>query len=247
MSGVMTYAHLEEDELLRFIDGEEDERREAWTHHVGACAQCAGAAESLRSDAQFITLSLDLAALEEGGADAVSLFDPRVDAAVIPLRPRRRAVTPWLRAAAVIAALATPVAAIPSLRQWVVDAVSGPAADPAPAVLSAPEGAPEGTEIIRFVPAAGAFIVELEVVQSAGELRLERVTGAEAVLQPDAADGALPIVSAALLRIRNDAADAGGYTLRVPPTVSSVTVRIGSRSTVVERGQLDAGAAVPLH
>jgi hypothetical protein len=262
MNGNGAGTHLGDDELLRLIDGDEDPRRPLWEAHIATCAHCAGEVDSLRTDALAVHAWLRRAAFEEGVAEdgvpgllAGAADEDAHDAgrAVIaldrtpPVRAARRSrtMTPWLRAAAIIALLATPAAAIPALRQWVADAVSG-AGEETGTTLVAPRAAAE-TDLIRFVPAHGAFVVEVEQLQRAGELRLERAAGAEAVLQADDEHGALPVVSAAVLRIRNRAEDATGYTLQLPASVSSVTVRMAGRSTVVERGQLDSGAVVPLH
>ncbi|CAN5720611.1 hypothetical protein BH23GEM9_BH23GEM9_12600 [soil metagenome] len=253
-------AHLADDELLRFLDDDEDPQRTAWQGHVASCAHCAAEVESLRRDAQIVREFLELAAFEEAtpGADQVTRHGTS-DAAVIELadvtrrasgrrgRPKAwHSMAPWMRVAAVIALLATPVAAIPSLRQWVVTSVVGPAADAPVTTMSAPSPQRATTGVIRFVPSPGAFVVEVDVAQSAGELHVVRAAGGEAELHVGDADDAVPVVSAAVLRIRNGAGHTSSYTLHVPATVSSVTIRMSGRSTVLERLQIEAGATVSL-
>lgn len=250
--------HLGEDELLRFLDGDADDALPAWEAHIATCTQCAAELESMRRDAHLLSTWLHQAAFDEasasepapaliGGGDVVDLEDVRAQRAMPAQQPRTRRVgiPPWMRIAAAIALLATPVAAIPSLREWVVGAVTGPPAAPTATTLSVPEARTAGSAV-RFVPAPGAFVVEIAAVQAGGELRVSRSASAEAVLAADAAD-ALPVVSPALLRIRNDAAQTGGYSLELPSAVSSITIRIGGRSVTLERSQIDAGASVPLH
>jgi hypothetical protein len=250
-------AHLADDQLLRLIDGDDDAQRSTWQAHVAACTRCAGEVEALRLDARLVSRWLERAAFEDAAATdepaGLLLAGTAAAAGTGSRTPAQPAVyawhrtAPWLRAAAVIALLATPVAAIPSLRQWLVQSLTDAGTEPAvttgvPASVRAPQPG-----IIRFTPAPGAFIVEIAVSQAAGELRVARATGDEAVFQAAAPDGAVPVVSAALLRIANRATDRTSYSLQVPASVSSVTVRVAGRSVVLERGRIDAGAVVRLH
>jgi hypothetical protein len=267
-------AHLADDELLRFIDREQDEQQAAWQDHVSDCEQCAREVELLRGDASVVHEWLTRAAFEEGEAEledaafadhafddhhagvapdrdealAASVHDNRVaDIEEHRHRQRRRgthAIAPWLRAAAVLALLATPLAALPSLRQWIVESVtelggSESAPQAVPAVLS---GAPE-MAAIRFVPAPGTFRVDFDAAQSEGVLRVERAEGAEAVLR--VGGGVEPVVSAASLRLRNGAGTTADYVLQVPASVERVVVQVADGAVVtMDAVRLRAGADV---
>lgn len=256
-------AHLADDELLRFIDGEQDERQKAWAAHVASCGHCAGEVALLRGDAQVVRQWLERAAFEEAlpARDAhsrpapapphprsVAHVPPRA-AAPGPHRAKRRwsASSPWLRAA-VFVLLATPVAALPPVRAWIVGTIAeiGGGPEPAPATLQIEAPVPAAAAAIRFVPAAGAFAVTLESAQAGGVLTLRRGTGEEAVLQLGGAD-AEPVVSETSLRIRNQAASTVSYLLDVPPGVSRVTVQVGGgRPVLVGPAELAAGVSLDL-
>jgi hypothetical protein len=260
-------AHLDDDELLRLLDGEEDAARRDWEAHVAVCAICAESLDSLRRDAGAVHHWLERAGFEHAragdgvhgllragdttvheDADVIELrAAARRPAAPLPSQPRSRtsSMAPWLRAAAVLALLATPVAAIPAFREWIVETVSGRPGELTTEAFTTRDAATDAG-IIRFTPAPGAFAVEFAAQQQDGELRITRADGPEAVLQASDEADALPVVSAAALRIRNSADHTGGYTLALPAEVSSVTVRIAGRAVVIERGQIDAGTSVTL-
>jgi hypothetical protein len=252
--------HLTDEELLRLIDAEGDA---AWRAdrdgHIAACSRCARELELLGADALVVREWVDRAAFEASLPARTGHAPARTAHAADPAQGRGRArrfvspdrasswrLSPGLRAAAVLALLAAPVAALPGVRAWLADAVTG--SDPVTDVrtTSAPAASPTAA-VIRFVPEAGAFVVDLAAAQAAGVLQVGRAAGAEAVLESTAEPAAGPIVSASSLRILNASGDEGSYMLQVPAGVTRVTVRVaGSVITVIDAATLNAGTAVPL-
>jgi anti-sigma factor RsiW len=252
-------AHLRDAELMRLLDGEETATERARSaSHVAMCPRCARAAERLRADAATVRGWLDRAGFEDAlphvtgvGADAAPILVPgvhRSDVVAVRVAPARasaaargwRNAAPWLRAAAVIALLATPVAAVPSVRERIVDAI-GELRGSRPAAVPATREAAAAT--VWFEPAAGAFTVLIDAPQATGTLRVGEASGEEAVLQIGGDAGAGPVVSASTLHIRNLPGTRASYVLRVPSGVTSVTIRIGDRiAAVLDESAVRSGA-----
>jgi hypothetical protein len=229
--------HLGDDELLRLIDEDGDAlwrgEKEA---HLTHCALCSTELAALRADQQLVRECIDAAAFE---AD---------------LAPRRAASTRftrtgWLRAAAVLLMIAAPVAALPGLRAWIADAVTGGEAPMEGRTMAAPEAAVESA-IVRFVPAAGTFSVVVDAAQRDGVLHIRHVTGPEAALETHsqgAASATEPVFAESRLRLHNAPSSADSYSLALPSSVTRVVVFIGG-AQVAELGvaALRGGATVPL-
>jgi hypothetical protein len=200
--------------------------------------------------AERVSAGDDAAAGAAAGERPAAVRAPRA-------RPRPRSgrmpfpISPWLlRAAAIVLLVAAPVAAIPSLRGAILDALSGggnggPAAAPAagPDVDAAVQPDVAG---VRFEPAAGSFTVTIDAVQPRGSLYVLPAGGREALLHiGDPGTGA--VVAPRSVVIRNASGSSGSYTLRVPAGVTSVTVIVaGNRLAVLSRDSIAAGAEVPL-
>lgn len=230
--------HLDDAELVRLLDREHSPDEQArWGAHVAACAHCAAGIDLLRADADVVRVWLERAAFETALPPHATRHD----------RSRAHA-TPWLRAAAVIALVALPVttiAAIPTLRAWVVATIAElrGSDDVATTAQSAAEPVAD-VDRIRFVPATGNFTVQFDAAQAAGTLRIVYSVDASAELDRD---GTEAIVSESMLRLRNTAASARSYVLQVPHAVTSVTVRIGSRTiAVLEADALRTGTELPV-
>lgn len=242
MNSIQDERHLDDAELVLYLDegaaaeGAAAEGAPRWQQHIARCDRCAEAARSLSDDSRLLTEWLDRAAFE---ADVPT--DPGGPAAGDPIPFRRRpGLAPWLRAAAILALLAAPLAAFPTLRAWVVESVTGPAAESGEA--GAGVASAEEPTVVRFVPAAGEFVVRFEP-GSRGVITVARSTDATAVLE--AAGGELETtVSPSLLRIRNPAP--ARYFLRLPDATSGVWVRIGERAVSVSDSQIDRRAIVEL-
>jgi anti-sigma factor RsiW len=237
--------HLGDEELLRLLDDEGDA---AWradsSDHLAVCSRCARELELLAADAALIRQHVDRAAFEDDLAPP-ALRRPRRGTGRVPNAP-------WLRAAAVLLLLAAPVAALPGLRAWIVDAVTGTTGDALPETrtMAAPAAANDAA-VIRFVPLPGTFAVVVDAPQQEGTLHIRRSSaGVEAVLETAPAPGAAavePVIGETSLRLRNTAGSASSYTLVVPPGVRRVTVSVAG-TTVADLGAdaLGSNRAVPL-
>jgi hypothetical protein len=273
-------AHLADDELLRFIDGDDDPLRPDWAEHVSSCDQCSREVQLLRGSAGVVREWLDRAAFEDslpprshvGAADSArrdgtaarrdgtaarrdstaarrdSTAAPRRDSTAAPRRAGQ-SVAPWLRAAAVLVLLASPVAAIPALRQWLVGTVTElrDTPDMLPAAVPQERSAAPGASAIRFVPVAGTFAVDLDAAQATGVLVIRHGTGNEAVLQQTGTGEVEPVISATSLRVRNESGSTASFQLQLPVTVNRVVVRVaGAHLRTVDAAALAAGVSIDL-
>lgn len=259
--------HLDDAELVRYVDGEHDPAHAArWREHVASCDRCHAEAAVIRSQSGLVSGWLDRAAFEADLPDRPDLTDLaglrglRSDGgeAALPLAGATRrdgtpgrgraagvgvpvASTAWLRAAVIVLLLAAPLAAFPSLRVWVMDQV-GRAVGPA-AIEDTRATRPDAGPLVRFTPDAGGFTVRVESTAAGATLRLERADGAEATLR--LAGAAEPVVSAGALRIRGGEPGAA-HRLALPAAVTGVVVVVGQRVIRVTADELDEGRTLDL-
>lgn len=167
--------------------------------------------------------------------------DKRIAAAQVA-RARREAVR-W-RAAAAVAVLVAGSTLVPPVRAWITGAARSvweslsapPAAAPAPVVMEPPRP----VNRVSFVPAQGAFIVDVAARQASGRIVIERATGMSASVE---VQGAAPSAELQVLptglRIVNSPAATADYLVRVPATIQRVQLRLGR-----ERGVWTDSAAI---
>jgi hypothetical protein len=258
-------AHLADDELLRFIDGEDDPLQPAWAEHVSSCARCSREVQLLRGNSGVVRAWLERAAFEDalpprlhvGAADRTSRRDStaaRRDSTAArrdstALRRGRQSVAPWMRAAAVLVLLASPVAAIPALRQWLVGTVTElrDTQDMLPAAIPQERFDAPGPAAIRFVPVAGTFAVDLDAAQASGVLVIRHGTGNEAVLQQTGTGEVEPVISATSLRVRNESGSTASFHLQLPVAVNRVVIRVaGAHFRTLDAAALAAGVSIDL-
>ena len=247
-------AHLRADELLRLIDRAADTaERTRWERHLGVCTRCAGEAALLRDDALLLRTSLLNANYE-------AALRPRPDFATIRAAHARRShrriplawsATPaWLRAAAVLLVVAAPVAAVPSLRAWLLQNIGITNVDErAPALTPAEHSdqPPQTSSPVYFQPAAGTFMVQLDAVPVGGELRVSASPRSDAMLVIENARGEQPVYSEATLRVRNSSASSATYLLQLPASVRTLEIRIGSAVVAtIDAAGIAAGTTIPL-
>lgn len=233
--------HLSDSELFRCLDEEATASERAdCERHIRECPHCRDQMEALQGDSRLVSEWLERAAFEEAAPPArqTTVLRPtgtarRADAAT------RSRLAPWLRAAAILALLAAPVAAIPALRGWVVEQVTRPGA--APDIEAVATGAGEST-VVRFVPVPGEFQVVFDP-DASGTLAIGASSDEAAVLR---SSGMRPeaTVSPSQLRVRSSGA--GDYVLEVPESITSVRVEIGERSVYVPGEEIRRGAVVDL-
>lgn len=255
--GAMT-AHLEDADLVRWLDGEgAPEARARWEDHLEGCGRCRQEADALRAESEAVAHWLAAADFEnragaEVGAGAGFGADSADRPVSSPGRPRKRrrsAVTAGgtlLRAAAIVLVLAAPLAAIPAVRGWVAERV-GLASDP---VAVAPEDAAvatAGPASIRFLPAPGPFQVMVESAQTGGTLTIGRAEGAEAVFEMTGAGrDTEPTVSAGGIHIANPPTSTASYVLRVPAAVEPVIVTWPGGTLHVSGPEIDGRVTLQL-
>jgi hypothetical protein len=251
--------HLDEVELLRLIDEDGDEQwRADKERHITGCQQCARELEKLAADGALVREWLGNAAFEADLPPA----QHRSPAAPASAQVRRPAGTQqssrgywlqstWLRAAAILLMIAAPVAAIPGLRAWISDAVTGGAPPAEVRTLAFPPDVADEAAIVRFVPQPGVFVVAVDAPQRDGVLHVRRtLTGQEAILEtaPQPGDPVTePVFAETSLRLRNAPESASSYVLVLPPSVTTVSITIaGAEITRLSGTTLEAGTAVPL-
>jgi hypothetical protein len=220
--------HLEEDELIRRMDGEldraETDRVDA---HLAACDRCRQALAELEALARRFSTSVAL-------LDPPASHDPR--AVRIPAGASASwMASPVWRAAAAIAVLAGLAFAIAPIRAWMAERLGlaiGPAAE-SPAMVE-PIGSDSADDGLRiaFVPEGDRFVVRVAVAQSAGTLTLAATPGDSASAEVVAGAGpAAPdlLVLPDGLGIRNDATATADYRVAVPSGLTGVEVQIADR------------------
>lgn len=244
MNGTEIGRHLSDSELLRCLDEEATaSERARWERHISECSHCSHQLEAIEEDGRLVREWLERAAFEEAApaAEGATIARTARTARIARLASPdgRSRLAPWLRAAAVLALLAAPVAAIPTLRGWVVERVTRPGV--APETSAATTGIGEGT-IVRFVPDSGEFQVVFDP-DASGALTIGTSADDAAVLR-SSGTGPEATVSPSQLRIRRSGA--GDYVLRVPESITSVRVRIGERSVSVLVGEIRRGTVIEL-
>lgn len=236
--------HLEENELVRRMDGElaraDADRVDA---HLAACDRCSHALAELES-------------LSRRFSSSVAVLDPPASHRpfATPAGPRVSWMgSPVWRAAAAIALLAGLAFAIAPIRAWMAERL-GLATDPAaesPAVVE-PTGVDPADEGLRiaFVPEGDRFVVRVAVAQAAGTLTLAATTGDSASAE---IAGSGPVAADLLvlpdgLGIRNDATSTADYRVAVPSRLIGVEVRIADRVAWSGSPRLlaDAPRTIPL-
>ncbi len=221
-------AHLEDGELLRYLDGESEHGdRAAAEHHLAACADCRTRLETLERRARAVSATLR----------AADVSPPPVR--LVEMRRTRLAWLsgPQLKAAAVIVALLGGALTVRPARAWLVDrwhdvrtVFTGDETAPPEPVPAAGEQ-PSGS--VAFVPAPGAFVVRLAARQLGGTLRA--VTSGDSVASARVIGGAGGIDLVVLpdgLVIRNDSRAAASYILRLPVAVTELVVEVVGQAAV---------------
>jgi hypothetical protein len=250
--------HLDEGDVVRFLDGEGtlDEQRQ-WDSHLLTCGRCKGEVEELRAGSRAIAEWLARAAFEDDLEDASprprsgaphepghGLGGRVLGGRVLGGRVLRR---PWLEAAVIALLLAAPVVAIPAAREWVLGRLT-PGAEPVAPATAAVEGEPDRQPVmIRFQPVAGSFLVEIAATQRGGTLTLARSMDDEAAFEVGAgSDGPETTVSAQGIRVDNQATTRSSYRLSLPGQVDGVSVVVEGRRVEVAAREIDRGLVLRL-
>jgi anti-sigma factor RsiW len=264
---VTTHAptHADDAGLTRLLDGEADDaERRAIERHLGECARCASRLTELRR--RSAALSAMLAVAAPAASPPPSLTWERVAAkAARPPHPSHAAragdrpvvprlwggTRPWRIAAAVLLFASGVALAAPGVRGWVRRAVA-----PAPRPVVATNVARGEAAATAAAPARSrvSFDVGRELTiafdarPAAGTLELlPAAAGAPVeveVLGADAADARLVVLPGGGLRVHNTAASTQSYRVRVPASVSRLTLRVDGESRALPNGS--ALAATPV-
>jgi hypothetical protein len=202
--------HLDDGALVRFLDRETgEEERGTVGRHVETCPTCA--ARLARLERRSGALSAALRAL-----------DP-------PTRARRETRhRSWRGAAAGILVLLGIGGAVSPVRAWIVERASalwtalGGGLEP---TRAPPPSAAPAEVAVSFVPAGGAFAIELTARQAAGWLTLEAVPGdtaRAAVLGGTGRESLIVLPSG--LRIAAPPGSGASYRVRLPARLGPVRV-----------------------
>lgn len=200
---------MNDDVLIRYLDGEADARERA-------------AVEALPEDSAPARRLWALREASNGFAATVA----HVGAPALPplSRPRRR--IPLQAAAVALLVLAGSAAAVPVTRNALLDAAGSAVAwvrgaDSAPDAGAAPDHTEPASVILTDV--GDVLDVEVDGWQAGGTLTLEPSGGAEVVARADQAE---LVVLPGRLRVRNTAGQDGDIHISVPPSVREVRVRV---------------------
>ena len=215
--------HLEDGALIRFMDGEASaQERTAVETHTLDCPACATRLAELRR------LSASLSA----ALSAADVSPHRVVYPPVSRRSRRSRIPLTAAAAAILLVVATIAAAAPPVRAWIrarwVELRGGSSQQQG----SAPQTLPNARHTtVRFVPRDAAFTIELTALQSGGVLTVDvsEDTIATAVWSGGSGEGEELVVMPMGLKIVNHESTVASYVVRLPRTITEVTVHVGSR------------------
>jgi len=213
--------HLEDGALIRFIDGEASvQERTGVEMHTVDCPACATRLAELRR------LSASLSA-----AFTAADVSPRRFVYPPVLRRSRKTRIPLSAAAAVLLVVAAIAAAATPVRAWLrarwVELRGGTPQQHASAPLTPPNAR---LTTVRFVPRDPSFTIELTSLQSGGVLTVDvsEDTIATAVLSDGSGGGEELVVMPMGLKIVNHQGTVASYVVRLPRTITEVTVHVGS-------------------
>ena len=217
--------HLEDGAIIRFIDGEASaQERTGVEMHTLDCPACATRLAELRR----LSASLS-AALSAADVSPRRFVNPPV------LRRSWRSRIPLTAAAAaILLVVATIAAAAPPVRAWIrarwVELRGGPSQQQGSATQTPPNARPT---TVRFVPRDPSFTVELTSPQSGGVLTVDvsEDTIATAVWSGGSGEGEELVVMPMGLKIVNHQSTVASYVVRLPRTITEVTVHVGSGPT----------------
>lgn len=216
--------HTDDGALVRLLDGACDgEERSLVTLHLETCGSCGARYQELDRRTRLVSESL-------------RVWDTSV-------RPRRRGIPRWLRAAAAIVILLGIAGGVRPVRAWIVDgaravwtAVVGPPASQVVQQDASSTSVPAAT--VTFVPAGDTFVLELTSRQREGTLLL--ATSSRETAQAEISGGAGRedlVVLPTGLRVVNDAASVASYAITLPRTMRAIRVVIdGEPALALEPG-----------
>lgn len=204
--------HMDEGALVRFLDGEcEVEEREEVAAHLEECGDCTVRLRQLDAYGRTVSVLLRQADL-----------------------PRRRSRWPGrVRAAAAVIVLLGIAGSISPVRAWILDrtqAIWSAVMGETPAAVEEPQTAAqeEETASVRFVPAAGPFLVEIATGQTQGSLVVETTDDATASARVRGGSGSEHLVVMPNgLRIENETQSGASYRVRLPAALDDVAVVVG--------------------
>ena len=238
--------HLEDTDLLALVDGEfAPMERDVRLLHVARCDDCAGRLQTLRlRTANFSRLLADVELPEDFVFPRMPQASPVIPITALASRRTSWTRSAWARAAVIALVVIVPFATVAPLRAWVVDrlgaawsevrgifgADDGAAAPAAPVTVPAtpaPAEEPASGATVFFTPAPGRFVLVVSESQAAGTLTLGRAEGGEGSAEVVGGATETPLVSESGIRILNAPGSTASYRVLLPPSVSSVRVRIG--------------------
>ena len=236
-------AHPSDGDLIRMLDGEPTS--EVLDEHVASCQRCATRLTRFGLWSRELTEVLESAdpIVGEGGTSVIDAeFREREDSSSWHRRvPRRFGI------AAGIVLMLVSLMAVPPVRAWITEttdrAFTAVRELVAPAATSS-DGS--GPVTVSFAPSGERLVIEIDHVQTAGELVVTVSDGSEEVRASSSghASGEAPsfAVLPSQLRIRNPAGATIDYRVRIPTSVEEVEVRVAdSRLALLEASDLRSG------
>lgn len=213
--------HMADDEIVRLLDAEEEMPDAAILRaHLAACPQCSARQSVL--DRRSRNLSVLLAASDP--AMPVMRTPGGSETGVIDIaRARRRppSMPPWLRAAAILAAVVSAALMAPPVRAWLAERVRIFGDDRAAPEASMPASPTPSS--VSFVPAGAVLTVDVAGVTGGAELRFVAATSSEVSARSLAAGAAEMFVLSSGLRLESSA-DEMVFEVSVPASVMRIRV-----------------------
>lgn len=232
--------HIDDGELVRYVDNELSVDNLATVrHHLAGCPPCQARFDAIRGRSEEFNRAM--AGLDSPPA-AATKAEPIVQVPHVPRSPSQG----WgWRIAAMVAVVIGVTLTVTPARAWLLEHM-GPVGEWFGASQSSqPETPPEmpvSASSVRFVAGDSALLVEFTMRPRAGHISFERgasdtVVSAE-VLGQSMTDEL--VVSAAGLRVVNDAESTADYAVVLPAMTTMVEVRVAG--VVVVRYRPDEAA-----
>jgi hypothetical protein len=206
----MTGSHIDDGDLLRWIDGECDvEERNTLGGHLAACAIC------------------------DNRMSVIETWSTQFSAALRSTRARASASARWRRALATAAGIVILVGfAVQPVRAWVVQravavwyVVTGSPIPDQPATPFADVPRASANASMTFVPVGPLFELHVEAWQATGGMTITTAAEGHATLTLVGGDGREElVVLPSGLRIVNDAGSWSSYDVRIPAVIREVRV-----------------------
>jgi len=219
--------HLDDADLVRYLDGEMDSEALHADTHLASCVECVRRLAFVKERSDLVTRQLSRATVEPLDDQLRLRQRAAIAARVATTRRSNRGVTrnPWIRAAAGIVIVAGVAAAAPPVRAWIAShARIGARAEPA-RISSRGMTPPVSPSEVYFDVAGSELTVTIDSRQHDGEVVISRADDGRNSASVIGGSDELVVLPGGI-RVRNVASSTSSYLFRLGSGVQRVRLRI---------------------